>query len=162
MLLVACVMLIWKTRHEGGGAGGERYAWVCVLLAEVNLRVMGFWRRSCRMHLLRRGGGAPPGDLCSGVALVNHVACPMRMGWERRILWERQAVVEERKCIVFRGSLTRKVTGGNVRRRMISSWSQVCCEEREWRVELGLQVVRKPGKEDGGEEGGSTGARGRR
>ena len=60
---------------------------VCVLFAEVNLRVMGLSRMSLRMPLLRRGG-APPRCLCNGDALASQLLPPMWMGCVVRILLE--------------------------------------------------------------------------
>ena len=60
---------------------------MCVLFAEVNLRVMGLSRMSLRMLLLRRGG-APPRCLCNRDALANQLLPPMWTGCVVRILLE--------------------------------------------------------------------------
>ena len=52
-------MAIWKTLRAEGGVGVGAYACVWVLLAEVNLWVMGFSSMSLVMLRLRRGGEPP-------------------------------------------------------------------------------------------------------
>ena len=58
-----------------------------MLLAEVNLRTMGFSSMSLVM-LRQRRGGAPPRDLESWWALTNHVLKSMSVGRLDVILWE--------------------------------------------------------------------------
>ena len=84
-----------------------------VLLAEVNLRVIGFSSMSLMMLQLRKGG-APPRDLESWCALAIQVLCSVCVGRVEVILFE---LSREIRAFVLMTSLEKVI------RRCSCGWS---------------------------------------